>query len=92
MNPCIYELVQKAADRILWESPHTGRVTQWVRYPHYPIHNTENAAHTMGTGLTHGTAHTKKSFLKVGTAHIKALQAKWILNYSTHERLYGNMR
>ena len=63
--------IQKAADKILWESPYTGRKYQWVRHPHYPVYNTNSATRTMGTGLLNWTTHVK----------VKALQAKWILNY-----------
>eukprot|EP00967_Tisochrysis_lutea_P118791 scaffold193318_cov25-Tisochrysis_lutea.AAC.3 len=35
--------IQRAADRILWESPHTGRTTQWVKHPQYPVNATNSA-------------------------------------------------
>ena len=66
--------VQRAADKILWESPYTGRINKWVKYPQYPTHEADNATRTMGTGLLHWTA------------HVKALQAKWILNYLNARR------
>ena len=40
-------------------------------YPHYPLCDTESASRTMGTGLLQCQ----------WTTHVKALQAKWILNY-----------
>ena len=61
--------IQRAADKILWESPYTGKTTKWVRHPQYPVHNAECASRTMGIGLLHWTT------------HVRALQTKWILNY-----------
>ena len=61
--------VQRAADTVLWTSPYTNRQNKWIKHPQYAVSHGKSATRTMGLGLLDWPS------------HVKALQAKWILNY-----------
>ena len=51
--------IQKAADAVLWTSPHTRRQNKWIKYPHYATSHEKSATRTMGLGLLHWPTHVK---------------------------------
>eukprot|EP00967_Tisochrysis_lutea_P060131 scaffold76827_cov32-Tisochrysis_lutea.AAC.1 len=53
----------------MWTNARTGRRLQWIKYPEVPMRNVSEKGPHLGLGLLDWDN------------HVKALQAKWILNY-----------
>ena len=64
-----HRALKSSVDRVLWTNHRTGRKLQWIKHPELPLKgDTEEGPH-LGLGLLDWNN------------HVKALQAKWILNY-----------
>ena len=65
----LHTAVKRAVDKVLWTNAQTGRRLQWIKHPEIPLKNTSEKGPHLGLGLLDWDN------------HVKALQAKWILNY-----------
>ena len=66
-----HRAIKQSVDRVLWTNARTGRKLQWVKHPEVPLKGDTTEGPHLGLGLLDWNWKN----------HVKAIQAKWMLNY-----------